>query len=342
MVKGMVSVIIPVYNCEKYLEDCVENLLSQTYKNIEIILVNDGSTDRSASIGKQIAENNCVVQYLSQSNSGTSVARNNGLDHADGEFIMFVDADDGVKADIIQRLLDKMDDTTDIVCCSYEILETNQNEDMFSCDFQASNPIEKASFYKQLMDVTYGHLNSNATAIGVPWAKLYRKSIFDDNNLRFDSELRRMQDNVMIMEAFCYARKVTYINEYLYSYRIDHINSYNSYTYSDQVYLGVLKKRHEFFEQHPEYLTEDVFGYYYYEHINYLMMSIHYITAQKEKTRKQKLESIKNLCKNPIYSEVLDKKIDSVISKKQQIQCFMYRHNMYTALYEFYRIKYKL
>lgn len=342
MIRGLVSVIVPVYNCEKYIENCVNSIIAQSYSKVEIILVNDGSTDKSEEICMGLEKRYSSVIFFSQVNSGVSVARNNGLSHSNGEFVMFVDADDEVDSELIYTLIKSMDERTDVVCCSYSILGMNQREDMFSNDIHATTPYEKAVFYKQLMDVTYGHPRTNATAIGVPWGKLYRKSIFEQNNLWFDSRLRRMQDNIMVMEAFCFARKVIYINAPLYAYRVDHISSYRTYSYSYQVYLDVLEKRHEFFKKHPEFLSGDVYGYYFYEHLNFLMMSIHYIVAQREMTRREKITTIKEVCENQIYSDVLRRKNSSVLSVKQQIQCFLYRHKMYSLLFEIYRFKYKL
>lgn len=338
----LVSVIIPVYNCEKYISDCVLSLVNQTYDDIEIILIDDGSTDLSAERCRSLEKQYTNVHYYYQKNGGAASARNNGLSHASGEFILFVDGDDQTDAELIQRLYDEMDDNTDVVCCSYEILGTNKEEKMFPNRMSASSIKEKEPFYLQLMDYTYAHDPSNSTAIGVPWGKLIRKSVIDENKIRFDVGLRRMQDNIFVMELFYSARKIIYIPEFLYLYRVDHINSYNYVSYSPEVYLGVLNRRDTFFQSHPDLITPQISDYLYKEHLNYLMMSIHYIVAKNEGDKKKKINSIKELCNNNIYKKVLRAKPTSSVSSKQKVQWTMYKLHMYSALYNAYKFKYKL
>lgn len=103
----LVSVIIPVYNMEKFVKTCVDSVLSQSYNNTEIILVNDGSTDNSLEICEEIAANNSKVVLLSQENQGVSVARNNGIKRARGEYVTFLDADDYLFADALRLLVDE-------------------------------------------------------------------------------------------------------------------------------------------------------------------------------------------------------------------------------------------
>ncbi len=102
----LVSIIIPIYNTEAYLGKCLQGIVSQSYKNLEIILVNDGSTDHSTDICKEYASKDNRIKYLSQSNSGASTARNNGLDHARGDYVMFVDSDDWIDSNMVEELVE--------------------------------------------------------------------------------------------------------------------------------------------------------------------------------------------------------------------------------------------
>lgn len=116
-----VSIIIPIYNTEAYLEKCIKSVLDQTYKNLEIILINDGSSDRSADIAKKYGEMDKRVLYFEQKNSGVSSARNYGLDLATGDYILFIDSDDWVESTIVEKLLNKMHShKIDISCCQYD------------------------------------------------------------------------------------------------------------------------------------------------------------------------------------------------------------------------------
>lgn len=90
----LVSVVVPVYNLEKYIENCLKSIVAQTYKNLEILCIDDGSTDGSADIIKSMAENDLRIKYVYQENAGVSAARNRGMNEATGEYLMFVDGDD--------------------------------------------------------------------------------------------------------------------------------------------------------------------------------------------------------------------------------------------------------
>lgn len=101
---GKVSIIVPIYNCEKWLPTYLDSLINQTYSEIEILLVNDGSTDRSLDICKKYTENDRRIRILNKMNGGVSSARNEGIRHAIGEWIMFVDADDWLEADTLKNM----------------------------------------------------------------------------------------------------------------------------------------------------------------------------------------------------------------------------------------------
>lgn len=117
--KTLVSIIVPVYNAELYLEECINSILEQTYKNLEIILIDDGSTDNSFEIMKQYSENDSRVQSLSISNSGPGKCRNVGLDIFSGDFVMFVDSDDRICRDLVEILLEHLESSSEIAMCKF-------------------------------------------------------------------------------------------------------------------------------------------------------------------------------------------------------------------------------
>lgn len=222
-----VSIIVPIYNAEKYLEECIESVTKQTYKNLQIILVNDGSKDKSWELCKKLKNSDSRIVIATQSNAGVSVARNKGLDLADGKWIMFVDPDDVLSKTIVEDLLTQVSAEIDIVACGcYGFDGSYRKKDSFF----KGNRIFKANkddLYLQLMDASHGQGNDFVTAIGVPWGKIYRHNFIKKYNLRFDPKLRRMQDNIFNMYAFYYAREIFYLDKPLYFYRLDHITDYN-------------------------------------------------------------------------------------------------------------------
>lgn len=224
---NLVSVIIPIYNKEIYLEKCLNSLKNQTYKNIEVLMIDDGSSDNSKDICNKYKEKDNRFNYFYQPNSGVSMARNLGLELSKGQWIMFVDPDDYVEDSLIETLFNEIDDVTDIVsCCCMANLDGNLilNE-FFEADtiFFYNNKAHIVELIMQLMDEQYNAKSKRFTAIGVPWAKLYRKQMIIDNDLKFDKDLKRMQDNVFNMYAFDKARKFKYINQPLYIYSCDNI-----------------------------------------------------------------------------------------------------------------------
>lgn len=140
MCSPLLSVIIPVYGVEKYISQCLESVINQTYKNIEVIVINDGTKDNSAAIAKEYAKRDCRVKVYDFENGGLSVARNRGLDLANGELIAFLDSDDWIAHDMYEMLVNKLIlSNADIVKCGF--CETDgevHNNVTFEADFETS------------------------------------------------------------------------------------------------------------------------------------------------------------------------------------------------------------
>jgi len=124
--KNKISIIVPIYNSEKYLKRCIESILKQTYTNIELILINDGSEDKSLEICEEYKKNDERIIIVNKENEGVSVARNIGIEKATGELISFVDADDYLEATFLQELLDIMEKyNVNYVACGYNTVYDN-------------------------------------------------------------------------------------------------------------------------------------------------------------------------------------------------------------------------
>lgn len=181
-----ISVIIPVYNGEKYIAQCIENVLCQTHKDIEIIVVNDGSTDRTA----EIASGYPAVRLISQQNHGLSVSRNNGIEAATGEWIHFMDVDDLINRDYYERMADAISGgggDVDVVFGGY---------------FNQSHPALSLSFDDRLLLSTLEDKISitNAGVMGYAWRYLIRRAFVEEKGLRFEPG-RFIEDMPFILEA---------------------------------------------------------------------------------------------------------------------------------------------
>ena len=196
----MISVIVPVYNSEKFLKECLGSLLAQTYADIEIIAVNDGSTDNSAAILNEFADKDNRVKIVSIENHGVSYARNVGIDNAMGEYICFVDSDDTIEPDALKILFDDItDNNADISSC----LMNERNHDGSVEIWKGEQPI-----VKHLEDDEFMYSSC---------AKLYRKSFLGDT--RFENGRKIHEDSFFIFE--CCVKKPVFVarNLSVYNYR---------------------------------------------------------------------------------------------------------------------------
>lgn len=182
MVRPLISVIIPVYNTEQFLPVCLDSVIGQTYKNLEIIIINDGSVDNSMDICEQYALHDQRIKIISQSNRGLSAARNTGIDNACGEYIIFVDSDDYISLDTIEMLLRIMlEYNADCSICGYACVDESRN---IIKTYYISNQCEISgieALKKYYFDNTY-EINF-VTA----WGKLFRRELW--NKLRFKENI---------------------------------------------------------------------------------------------------------------------------------------------------------
>lgn len=170
--QSTISVIIPAYNCEKYISECLFSLEAQTYKNFEVIIVDDGSTDKTPDIVQSFhAHSDIPIRFYSQPNRGASAARNNGMEHARGDFIAFIDADDYVYSDYFEVLMSNFNESIDIVTCGYQKFDTETG----AITYTRNTPNWEIS-----LPNGESHLFQYS-----PSAKIIRRSLIEDNCLRF-------------------------------------------------------------------------------------------------------------------------------------------------------------
>lgn len=179
----LVSIIVPVYNAEKYLNRCIDSMLSQTMTDFELLLIDDGSQDNSGRICDEYAEKDARVRVFHKSNGGVSSARNQGLDNAMGNWITYVDADDRCSCDYLEHLLSKVDDHTDLII-SYAVICDSTGE---KAEVYPEYRVNATNFEKLFVDSDM-HWHTS------PWAKLYRASIIYENNLRFNEMMHIGED----------------------------------------------------------------------------------------------------------------------------------------------------
>ena len=231
----MISIIVPVYNVESYLKECLESIQKQTYTNFEVILVNDGSTDNSKEICEEYCRKDTRFHLINQENQGQSIARNRGVAESTGEFIVFVDSDDVIKSDMLQQLMRYMDTGIDIVECD--------RTEAIQCLNEEKKDIHVKEFDSD--EALYQCFNH-----GVSWspvAKLYRREIVEKVPFLENLIYEDFYTGIVSLKYIHKMRKINYIG-YYYRY---HTSSTMNQKYSEKN-LDIFKVGEKLLEEFRE------------------------------------------------------------------------------------------
>lgn len=213
-----VSIIVPVFNTVSYLHTCLDSILNQTLNNIEIICINDGSTDNSLEILKNYQKIDDRIKIINKNNEGQGIARNIGIDNASGEYIAFVDSDDFIKEDMLEKLYKSaINNNLDLVMCkvaSFDELTSEINDSLWYYSLGVFKDFEKNVFsHKDTRDFT--------CEISVtPYNKLYKNSFIKKHNIKFAENLI-FEDEVFFYDVYLKANKISIVDETLYYYRMN-------------------------------------------------------------------------------------------------------------------------
>ena len=252
--KPLVSIVIPAYNVEKYIEKCINSCLEQTYDKIEIIVVDDSSKDKTYEIIDKISKKDSRIKPYKQKNSGVSVARNLGIEKSNGSWIMFLDGDDWLENNAVAIFTDF-------------IISSNKQYDIVVSDFYYGDEVEKK--YSSFLDKENSFFDTTnnielvkncmlktkianqkcKTNIGVPWGKIYNLNFLKENNIMFKPGLKRMQDMVFNLYAFNSSKNVFIINKPTYNYR--YVSTSATHKYSpdfEQISNNIMESIEEFME----------------------------------------------------------------------------------------------
>ena len=255
--KKKVSIIVPIYNSEKYIKSCVDSLINQTYHNIEILLIDDGSKDNSFQICSEFTDER--IKIYKKENGGVSSARNFGLQKATGYYVTFVDSDDLVEKDYIEFLVKAIShDGIDLSICNFYSHARKKSE--FIVDVKSQEEI----FYHILNDARYS---------GYVWNKLYKLDIIRKNKLSFNEKIFVCEDFLFNCHYISFIKKATYVKAQLYWYNCDNESSatYNKYLYNPKKasIIDSYKRIINIYEKYSK--SNTIFVYYHY-----LKVLLHY------------------------------------------------------------------
>ncbi len=220
MIRPLVSIIVPVYNSKKWLKSCLDSILNQSYQNIEVLLIDDGSKDESVHICDEYGEKDFRVRVIHKKNEGVSIARNYGINASKGEFLQFVDSDDIIHPKMTEQLVKIINEKkADVAMC--DVVNIKEKE-MLGYNFQDLEKIYVGEMTKQ--EVLKNIIRDDGFS-GFVFNKLFRKDIIKMNeNVRFDSAITICEDLLFCCEYLSNVKKVVYTNEKLYGY-VEHMGS---------------------------------------------------------------------------------------------------------------------
>ncbi|MBS6862952.1 glycosyltransferase [Veillonella sp.] len=210
----LLSIIVPIYNVEQYLDRCIQSILNQTYQNLEIILVDDGATDCSGAIADSYAAKDKRIKVFHKENGGLSDARNYGLEHVTGDYILFIDSDDFIVNIMCERLITvASSNNADIVSCNYYIYRGDDDISIYTMSVQD----DKRTFTGMDM-LRYYLLKTEPFDLNVVWNKIFKLDLFNGvEPVRFPKG-RVQEDNFTIFRLFLNANSIVTVNEPLYYY----------------------------------------------------------------------------------------------------------------------------
>lgn len=222
----LISVIVPVYNVERYINQCIDSIINQTYRNLEIILIDDGSVDKSGEICDRYEKYDSRIKVIHQLNAGVGAARNKGIEVANGEYIAFVDGDDYIDATMYEELATAIEDAP-IVFCRFK--HEYQHKTQYYYEEYLLSLIDRPFDYKYYTDENSTHVEGDylycSRVFGSVWRSLFRRKIINDNNISFSTKLKIAEDRLFLLEYVKYCEKAVVIDTYLYHYRMSNESS---------------------------------------------------------------------------------------------------------------------
>lgn len=270
-----ISVIVPIYNTEKYLSQCLDSLLNQTLKDIEIICVNDGSTDNSEKIVQEYTKKDKRVRYIFQKNQGRSVARNTGLDAVKSSYLMFCDSDDWYDATMCEKMYDAITkNDVDFVCCGIKM------------EYDIPNPTSKKSdesYYRiKYTGVVSVHDEMIDRIDGSSCNKIMKKEVLDKYNIRYPQGLD-YEDFCLFFQLLSVSKKIYFLPAYLYHYR-RHSDSIMVSTFAGSIkaidHLKIMEVIYHFLMEHN--LFEKWEKCFYSTYLKYFHAAHHHLPIKNK------------------------------------------------------------
>lgn len=325
----LISIVVPVYNVEKYLKRCLDSLVNQTYKNIEIILVNDGSTDSSLEICKGYAKKDSRVKIISKKNEGLGYTRNEGINIAKGIYIAFIDSDDYVDENFYEKLyVSAKKYNSDMVYASFKSVDKN-NKMRTTFNIKLNKQVYIGEDIKT--NILYNVIENNGNHKRLPMSAcmiLYKKEIIDKYNIRFLSERQyASEDLIFNLEFILKANTISIVNNAYYYY------CYNQNSLTRKYKADRFKKVMIMYDYLKDFMKKEHLFEDTKKGINtYVISQIRTcIKLEKYNNKKDALNNLKVICENNDVQQILSEKYTKTM--KQTFFDFLIKNKKYKILY---------
>lgn len=330
----LISIIVPIYNVEKYLKKCLDSILEQTYENLEVILINDGSTDTSGEICDNYIHKFRNCKYIRKSNAGLGFARNSGLDEATGEYIVFVDSDDYIPCNSIETLFKNINNFKSDICKG-GFTHVDNNGEVLSKKIYTYKDYDNRTIKSEFLPSLIGSTAAKSDSIEMSvWGTIYRASIIKQNNIRFPSERELISEDLIFNINFIkYATSAVIITDVVYHYRCNNNSLTTKYREErfdlcKKLYLEVTKMLTPYnYDKYVLYRLDKTFFIYL------KMCFIQENPKISGKSKKDSLKSIKRICSDEIVKNIISKYPVSKLGWKQQIFLYLIKYNCIEILY---------
>ncbi len=319
-----VSVIVPIYNAEKYLLQCLDSIVNQTLKEIEIILIDDGSTDGSADICKKYL-NDERVSYYHKENEGLAAARDDGMLRATGEYIGFVDSDDWLELNMYEKMYEAAkSNNSDVVFCN---CVENENGHRFTPEME-SGSYDREKIKNIVLPKTLAYIGKNGNPRAIRWSnclRIYKTETLKKNNIKFDRRFRRSQDLQLTYEAMLVAKKFYYLgDDYLYHNRVVGNSLSRGYTKNMwNLYVPLIERLYKDTEDFKEL---DLMPQMHLRNFFFVTECIdNEFKPLCPNSRERKIELVKEIVNDPLcerfYGQIPLEKLNPVYKKYYELIC---------------------
>ena len=337
MEKEKVSIIIPVYNSESTLKRCLESVINQTYKNIEILIINDGSKDKSLNIMNEYKNKDERIIVINQKNKGLSGARNTGVNNATGNYITFIDSDDYIKPNLVKDTIKIFEEyECDVVRNNYELSYENGKTELRNEMYEENRIINIEEKKEELIqNILLGKVQSYS------WLLTIKREILDKNNLKFDEDIFFMEDIVFIIRLIFFIKNIYFVREPNYFY---YQSNENSLTKDTKKYVKninnivVMKKR---LEKIMKMNINEFENYIKIINTVYLNGIIGYlkISVRNSGNYKEILDELKKIRESQDIKEMLGNKSLKLLKLNSSLYIYLYEKKKYNTLIKIFKLE---